>query len=187
MTRLRVHSHLAQLLCTMPKHDYPPSKSPTDLHSHCSSWKWAGGSLLLYIRHHIVVWSRRNREHSTTPLTLWLILCSFGHRPPSHIAPFLDHAGWYIIAWLHSVFKLCTPACACTWATIPCLNTLLSIVPGPRKCTVHEHSVERSHYSNKLDMEVKHAWARFWLPIVIAPKSAVLGKAPHHQKTNTTS
>lgn len=42
---LRAHSNLTQLLCTMPKHDFPssPLPPPAGLHWHCPgpSWAWA--------------------------------------------------------------------------------------------------------------------------------------------------
>ncbi len=42
-------------------------------------------------------------------------------------------------------------ACPCVWSSIPCRSPPPPTVPGPTKCAVLRHSLECSHWSNKLD------------------------------------
>ena len=72
-----MHSHLAELLCTVPKHDCLSSPVPH---------RPALTSL------HLVAWSRHNGEPLLIPL--WHILYRFGHRDPLIFLDLLTNAMW---------------------------------------------------------------------------------------------
>ena len=80
----------------------PPPQPQAGLHSLWSScsWAWAHLPLIHTSSGHSMITAQWRTTYKTTEnmalLTfLWLILCSFGHRRPSHIRGFFDNSRWH--------------------------------------------------------------------------------------------